>query len=164
MKTHIHSSHKDQGLVLATNLLMLLLVTLIATTLFKNALSQSKMANLYQSQLLIKTNAEQALVAAKNHIKNLLDSNSQLTANSRGYYASDVAMLDVDINWQDSNSVLAGENNTKFVVIYLGVQAKLTQPDLGLEHHLFKVLIHSQLNSGYEYHQQQFIAIPVVVS
>ena len=164
MKTHSHSyfHHKYQGLVLATNLLMLLLVTLIATTLFKNALNQSKMANHYQRQLLIKNNAEQVLVDAKNHIKNLLSINNEVTVNSKGFYASDVAMFNDDINWQDTNNVLASANKSKFVVIYLGTQAKLTQPNLGLDHHLFKVLIYSQLNSGSEYQLQRFFAMPVV--
>ncbi|WNC73345.1 hypothetical protein RGQ13_04950 [Thalassotalea psychrophila] len=161
MNIHIHLLPKCQGLVLATNLLMLLLVTLIATTLFKNALNQSKMANHYQRQLLIKNNAEQVVVDAKLHIKNLLDTNTELNLNSKGYYATDIALFNSDINWQDTNSVLASANNSKFVVIYLGIQAKLTQPSQGVDHHLFKVLIYSQLNYGSEYELHRFIAIPV---
>lgn len=162
MKPYIHLPHKYQGIVLATNLLMLLLVTLIATTLFKNAITQSKMANLSQRQLLIKTNSEQVLGDAENYIKSLLAANTELTINRKGYYATDVALFNTDINWQDSNNFITSDNNSKFVVIYLGVQTKLTQPDLGLEHHLFKVLIYSQLPPNADYQQQRFIAIPFV--
>ncbi|WOH39170.1 hypothetical protein RI844_08090 [Thalassotalea fonticola] len=162
MKTHINSYHKYQGLVLATNLLMVLLVTLIATTLFKNALTQSKMVNLSKSQLLIKNNSEQVLVDAKNYIKNLLAANTELTVNDKGYFGSDAAIFITDINWQDTNNFIASDNNSKFVVIYLGIQTKLTQPDLGLDHHLFKILIYSQFPPSAEYQLQRFIAIPVV--
>lgn len=161
MKIQIHLTHQCQGLVLATNLLMLLLVTLIATTLFKNALNQSKMANHYQRQLLIKNNAEQVVMDAKSRITNMLDTNTELTVSSKGFYASDIAKFNSDINWQDTNSVLTSANNSKFVIIYLGVQAKLTQPQLGVEHHIFKVLIYSQINYGSEYTLQRFIAMPV---
>ncbi|WNC67630.1 hypothetical protein RI845_14030 [Thalassotalea nanhaiensis] len=162
MKVPIALSHKYQGLVLATNLLMLLLITLIATTLFKNALNQRKMANHYQRQLLVKNNAEQVIVDAKLYVKNLLALNTDLTVNNTGYYGSGAGLLNGDINWQDSNDVLTSANNSKFVLTYMGVQAKLTPPGLGVDHHLFKVFIYSQLNNGAEYQQQQFFAIPVL--
>ena len=162
MKKPIALSDKSQGLVLATNLLMLLLITLIATTLFKNALNQIKMANHYQRQLLVKNNAEQVIVDAKLYVNNLLALNADLTVNNTGYYGSDSALYNDDINWQDTNVVLTSANNSKFVLIYMGVQAKLTQPHLGVNYHLFKVFIYSQLNYGAEYQQQQFFAIPVL--
>ncbi|KGJ88260.1 hypothetical protein [Thalassotalea sp. ND16A] len=153
------------GLVLASNLIMLLLVTLIATALFKNGLNQSQMNNHYQLQLLSQNLSHQVTAQAKSYIQSLLDNNVDLTVPDIGFYPEHSALYLTDINWQDNNAVLIATSMTagkgQYVVLYLGITSKLSQPLIGSEHHLFKLLLHTETAKGGEYQSQQFLTFLV---
>ncbi|OUS30397.1 hypothetical protein A9Q98_05240 [Thalassotalea sp. 42_200_T64] len=168
----MNSAHNDavkkatpHGIVLASNLIMLLLVTLIATALFKNALNQSQMSNHYQLQLLSQNMSHLVTAQAKSYIESLLEDNVDLTVPEIGFYPEHSALYLTDINWQDNGAVVSASSLTagkgQYVVIYLGKTTKLSEPFIGAEHHLFKLLLHTETAKGGEYQSQKLLTFLV---
>ncbi|TRX54419.1 pilus assembly PilX N-terminal domain-containing protein [Thalassomonas sp. M1454] len=151
----------ESGLVLATNLIMLLLVTLVATSLYQNSFVETKMANQQLLKLQSKNNADYAYSNARLFIMDLIKSNADLNIARNGYfpYAFDLSIN--DINWQDNNSVISSINNSKYVVIYLGQHVKSYGSNNGIEHQLFKIVVFNQLGQGSQHIEQSFFAVPV---
>lgn len=152
-------SRQQLGFVLASNLIMMLLLTLIATALFKNALTETQMANLYHLQLTTNNNAKQAIITIKTRLKSLVTSNQNFSIASPGFYPQNQQQLLNTINWLDNSKLLSTNSQVKYVVNYLGKSNKLTAPKLGIEYHLFKVFIYSKAAKGSEYVEQVFISV-----
>ncbi len=144
-------------MVLATSLIILLLITLLATSMFANALTQLQMSNHFQLQAKAKQRAEQAFVEAFHLLKLKVNNSDDLTKESRGYYVNTLALE--GINWQDNNQVLSSDSNAKFVIQYSGSAQANSYPFDGEIHHLFNVFIYGSAAKQTEFTSQRFVNI-----
>lgn len=153
---------KMSGLVLATNLIMLLLVTLVATSLYKNSFIETKMANQQLLKLQSKNSAKHATSLAKLFITDLLTNNVDLNIPQTGYLPNKFDLSIADINWNDNTSVISAINNSKYLIIYLGKHHKKHGSNNGIEHHIFKIVVFNQLGQGSQHIEQSLFASPVL--
>ena len=86
-------SRQQLGFVLASNLIMMLLLTLIATALFKNALTETQMANLYRLQLTTNNNAKQAIITITTRLQSSVTSNENFSLATPGFYPQNQQQL-----------------------------------------------------------------------
>ncbi|MEW6999578.1 hypothetical protein AADZ86_17955 [Colwelliaceae bacterium BS250] len=154
-------SPKQLGFVLASNLIMMLLLTLIATALFKNSLTETQMATLYHLQLRSHNDAQQAVITITAHLESMVNNNSDFSKATLGFYPKNQPQLLNNINWLDNTRLLSTNSQVRYVINYLGRSTKLTAPKLDIEYHLFKVFIYSKAAKGSEYVEQVFISIEV---
>ena len=154
----INSTNKpNRGMVLATSLIILLLITLLATSMYANALTQLQMSNHFQLQAKAKQRAEQAFFEAFQLVMLKVNNSDDLTKENRGYYVNTFPLE--DINWQDNNLVLSSDLNAKFVIQYSGIAQANSYPYQGESHHLFNVFIYGSAAKQTEFTSRRIIHI-----
>lgn len=152
-------SHKQSGIVLVINLIILLLITVLATSMFKNALNQQQMANSFHLNLSNQQRALQLATKAKSALTVLINDNADLTVNQPGFFASEDEFAQANFSWSNAQHVTLDSKLGKYVVVYKGIFPRLFEPDKKQDHHIFDLFVKSQSNNHSEVIQQHFIAI-----
>lgn len=161
MKRQNIGSKYITGIVLATNLIMLLLVTLVATSLYKNSFVETKMANQQLLKLQTENSTKHAYSVAKLFIEDLILMGSDLESPRPGYFPYKYDLSIATINWSDSSSVIKSSNDSKFIIIYLGDRIKNYGNENGIKHHLFKIILFKQLGQGSKHIEQSLFSLVV---
>ena len=154
------SLYNINGFVLATNLILLALITLIASSLFKNSINQNQMAKHFKLQSLSINATQSSAQKIEQLLLDKISGGADLTANSQGYFGSWQSLQIQSINWQDTTNLLTIDGSL-VVIIYLGENQKLIDPDIGDLHHTFKVFIKSSIAGGNDSYQQKFYAFKI---
>ncbi len=151
---------KTAGVVLVTNLIMMLIITLIATALFKNSYLQTKMVNHHLLQQLASQKTEQALIEARDHITTLLTDASDLSLPSQGIYPYRHELSFTNFDWSNNSELLQASNKSKYFIVYLGKHQPVA--DMTVSKHLFKVIAYSELSKGSSYFKQQLMTFALI--
>ncbi len=155
--------HRQVGIVLVTNLIMLLMITLLASAHFKNSFIQVQMSNHHQLATLARLNVQNTLTVAKSKISDMLTNNADLMTASKGYYPLDHQIHIGQLTELSSAQVLQAPPNDRYVIVYLGKSAPLAEFQLSSgplnDHHLFKIMVMSSSAKGTEYVEQQLYTV-----
>lgn len=111
------------GFILVTCLLILFMLTMLATSAFKTAFMQTLIANNFRFQTVSFNNAENALIAAEKIIETNVANVSvfDFSAAGDGFYNTSENLDVKSIDWTDDSFVESGTaTGDKYVVHYLG--------------------------------------------
>ncbi|MCP4320849.1 MAG: hypothetical protein GY787_03130 [Alteromonadales bacterium] len=116
---------RNAGFILVTCLLILFMLTILATSAFKTAFMQTLIANNFRFQTISFNNAENALLEAEAKIEENVSSISMFdfSMSNDGYYNTLDSINIRNIDWDDEDAVESGTaSGDKFVVQYVGKQ------------------------------------------
>lgn len=162
MKQTKHTPVKQEGLVLATNLILLLLLTLIVNALYKNAALQHRMSTHHNLLSGAKNHARQAIDLAKRKVDQMVMDEVDLLQPSKGYYPLNHQLNINDVTNLADDQVLTDNNSSRYIIMYLGKSKKHLISTSITEFHLFKIISFSKSSKGTEYVEQQLFSVPTV--
>ncbi|NMP14851.1 hypothetical protein [Thalassotalea sp. Y01] len=150
--------HKQNGALLFSVLIILIIIMLIANAIFKQVLNQSSQITLFQMHQLSKNYRHQTISLAKKELRDKITRGDDLTLSHDYYHGYDTRLKLSDINWQDAKQL---GNHSMYKIAYLGQMPANASLTLSANYHVFHLFTRTSSQDSAPYRQQHLVRIDV---
>ena len=150
--------HKNLGFILVINLIVLLLLAILISSMYKNSLLQLQMSIQFRVKHIAKQHVMSSLTSAKQHIQTMLKTNQDFSHQSQGFYPKTLT-VNMDTLIKSGPTMSFNHLHGDYIIHHVGKAIKLSGNNSGIEHQLFFIYSMSDTLKGARYVHAEFLSI-----